>query len=118
MSLDAELWRRIDAEVDRRCESDTPGRKAAFAQAVRQNIRNWEELRHEDSEVFRLEVGISWCARIMVTSDQNSPQYAQARSEDLKLRDRRYEAWERLAAAKDQVKSQANLNLTSNIGGQ
>jgi hypothetical protein len=74
--------------------------EADFAQAEQRAIRNLEEQRQRDPELWRLETGIAKCARIMVTEHEGSPQYAEAVRLDRLYRDQRMEVWRQRAAAK------------------
>lgn len=84
----------LELEIQRLTENDSPHRKAEFARMVGQSVRAWEQFMREDQELARLELAIAHAARILVTEHPSSPQYAQALSEDRKLRDRRYELWQ------------------------
>lgn len=74
--------------------------EADFRQAEERAVRNLEEQRQRDPELWRLEVGIAKCARIMVTEHEGSPQYAEALRLDRLYRDQRMEVWRQRAAVK------------------
>lgn len=89
----------FETDIQRLTErSSTPA--ASVEHAMRFNLRNWEELMRADPQLTRLEIGIAHCARIMLTSEQSSLFYAEARTQDRRLRERRYELLEQRAGAK------------------
>lgn len=65
------------------------GHEAAARSADERNLRNWEDLRARDPELWKVELGIAHCARILVTEDDRSPQYAEALRLDRQYRDQR-----------------------------
>lgn len=64
--------------------------EASFDAAVRRNERNWEELRNSDEELWRLEVTIAKCGRILSSDDPSTPQYTDAIQQDRIARDQRH----------------------------
>jgi hypothetical protein len=82
---------------DLRDEAPSNSRNASmdadFRVAEERAVRNLEQQRSLDPEMWRLEVGIAKCARIMVTEAESSPQYAEALRLDRLYRDQRTRFW-------------------------
>lgn len=74
-------------------------RQAALSRADRHNIDTWEALRAADPELARLEIAIARVGKILAADHPSTPQYAQARLEDIELRARRYALWSARAGA-------------------
>lgn len=72
---------------------ETPQR-AASQEAARRgaevlNAETWKQLEAQDPVRHEIEIGIARCARIMVSSHESTPQFAEARQLDWELRQRR-----------------------------
>lgn len=69
--------------------------EAGMQSAERRNLRNWEEMRQADEELWKVEVMIAKCGRILACDDPASPQYEDALRFDKKARDERRALLER-----------------------
>lgn len=72
--------------------------EAGLEISARRNMQNWEALRVTDEQLWRVEVMIAKCGRILAADDPSSPQYAEALAMDRQHRDRRHALLETRAA--------------------
>lgn len=84
--MTADRHARLQGELDRLTQGNTPADKARFAEAFWRNVRNWDEQFEKDAKAALRELGAAHLARILVTEHLGSPQYAQALRDDFEGR--------------------------------
>lgn len=81
-----DLRAKVQAELNRLTEKDTPAQRERFAESFWRNIDHWEERFRTDSARALEDLGAAQLERILVTEHRGSPQYAQAQKEDFMRR--------------------------------
>ncbi|HZP86618.1 MAG TPA: hypothetical protein VFB54_07335 [Burkholderiales bacterium] len=78
-----------DAAPDERAHR-TASEEAGFRAAIELNRRTWSEFEARDPQLYAIEIAIARCARILATDHESTPQHAEARALDWRLRQRRW----------------------------
>lgn len=81
-----DLRAKLQGELSRLTEGNSPQNKATFSEGFWRNVQNWEDRFRTDSESALRDVGRAYLARILVSEHPGSPQYAQAMREDFQHR--------------------------------
>lgn len=81
-----DLRAKLQAELNRLTEKDTPAQRERFAEEFWRNVENWEERFRTDSARALDDLGDAQLARAFATEHPGSPQYAQALKEDFARR--------------------------------